>query len=139
MKRKITMSDVLIESIFDSIEEDERILDDDPRLTNASFRKDVKIVEDSVDRIIGELKVDQGLKFGERIELVLSKFRSLKEDAIEKILNKIDPTIDKQLILQFNRQLKEDCEKKIDEDDLILLKIIENIDDVEDEIERGGI
>lgn len=134
MKRKITMSDILIESIFDSIEEDKNILKDDPRLSKRSFKRDVKNTEQAVDRIIGRLKREQGLRFNTRMETILSKFEKIGYEIMEKIFDTVVPDMDKQLIIQFNRQLKSDGDNKIEKDDVIYLKIIDHIDEIEKEI-----
>ncbi len=134
MKRKITMSDILIESIFDSIEEDKSILKDDPRLSERSFKRDVKNTKQAVDRIIGRLKREQGLRFNTRIDTILSKFEKFGYETIEKIFNTVVPDINKQLIIQFNRQLKSDRNNKIEKDDVVYLMIIDHIDEIEKEI-----
>ena len=134
MKRKITLSDILIESIFDSIEEDKSILKDDPRLSERSFKRDVKNTEQAVDRIIGRLKREQGLRFNTRMETILSKFEKFGYETIEKIFNTVVPDINRQLIIQFNRQLKSDKDNKIEKDDVVYLKIIDHIDEIEKEI-----
>ena len=135
MKRKITMSDILIESIFDSIEEDKSILKDDPRLSERSFKRDVKNTEQAVDRILGRLKREQGLIFNTRMETILSKCEKFGYETIEKIFNTVVPDINKQLIIQFNRQLKSDRDNKIEKDDVVYLKIIDHIDEIEKEID----
>lgn len=134
MKRKITMSEILVESIFNAAEEDSSILKDDPRLSDQSYANKINEINLKVNRLLGKLKREFGVEVGIRIENVFEKVKNLKEEIVEKIFINTIPDLDKQLVIQFHRQLQNNNTIKISEDDLMYLKIGENLEKLEQKI-----
>lgn len=124
------MIEILIESFYQTADEDNSILQGDSRFSNQEFKTTIENATRDVDRLIARLKRRDGLHKIQKIEKLFHLLKERSENELKDLLSTIIPGTQPQAIQVFHRKLNDEKSDVHVEDDNIFLEILNNVDEL---------
>lgn len=124
------MIEILIESFYQTADEDNSILQGDSRFSNQEFKTTIENATRDVDRLIARLKRRDGLHKIQKIEKLFHLLKERSENELKDLLSTIIPGTQPQAIQVFHRKLNDEKSDVHVEDDNIFLELLNNVDEL---------